>query len=289
MKNIKNKWLFSRRDLVLRYVFMLVACVTYALSINLFIVPNKIVGGGVTGASTLISYLTDWNIGTLSILLNIPILLGGLRVEGKTFLLNCLLTTSVLGVCIDLTSFLPPMTTDPLLASLYGGLVQGVAIGLFVKYMVSSGGTELLARILHEKWEGISIPLFIAMLDAAIVIVGAIVMKNPENVLYALIIIAGSTFVSNTVVVGLNSAKLCYIITDHAGEMAELLVKNSPRGVTLLDGRGAYTGKARGILLTCVKSNKITQLRAMVRQTDPDSFVIVSNANEVRGKGFLDI
>ena len=289
MKNIKNKWLFSRRDLVLRYVFMLVACVTYALSINLFIVPNKIVGGGVTGASTLISYLTDWNIGTLSILLNIPILLGGLRVEGKTFLLNCLLTTSVLGVCIDLTSFLPPMTTDPLLASLYGGLVQGVAIGLFVKYMVSSGGTELLARILHEKWEGISIPLFIAMLDAAIVIVGAIVMKNPENVLYALIIIAGSTFVSNTVVVGLNSAKLCYIITDHAGEMAELLVKNSPRGVTLLDGRGAYTGKARGILLTCVKSNQITQLRAMVRQTDPDSFVIVSNANEVRGKGFLDI
>ena len=289
MKNIKNKWLFSRRDLVLRYVFMLVACVTYALSINLFIVPNKIVGGGVTGASTLISYLTDWNIGTLSILLNIPILLGGLRVEGKTFLLNCLLTTSVLGVCIDLTSFLPPMTTDPLLASLYGGLVQGVAIGLFVKCMVSSGGTELLARILHEKWEGISIPLFIAMLDAAIVIVGAIVMKNPENVLYALIIIAGSTFVSNTVVVGLNSAKLCYIITDHAGEMAELLVKNSPRGVTLLDGRGAYTGKARGILLTCVKSNQITQLRAMVRQTDPDSFVIVSNANEVRGKGFLDI
>lgn len=289
MKNIKNKWLFSRRDLVLRYVFMLVACVTYALSINLFIVPNKIVGGGVTGASTLISYLTDWNIGTLSILLNIPILLGGLRVEGKTFLLNCLLTTSVLGVCIDLTSFLPPMTTDPLLASLYGGLVQGVAIGLFVKYMVSSGGTELLARILHEKWEGISIPLFIAMLDAAIVIVGAIVMKNPENVLYALIIIAGSTFVSNTVVVGLNSAKLCYIITDHAGEMAELLVKNSPRGVTLLDGRGAYTGKARGVLLTCVKSNQITQLRAMVRQTDPDSFVIVSNANEVRGKGFLDI
>ena len=289
MKNIKNKWLFSRRDLVLRYVFMLVACVTYALSINLFIVPNKIVGGGVTGASTLISYLTDWNIGTLSILLNIPILLGGLRVEGKTFLLNCLLTTSVLGVCIDLTSFLPPMTTDPLLASLYGGLVQGVAIGLFVKYMVSSGGTELLARILHEKWEGISIPLFIAMLDAAIVIVGAIVMKNPENVLYALIIIAGSTFVSNTVVVGLNSAKLCYIITDHAGEMAELLVKSSPRGVTLLDGRGAYTGKARGVLLTCVKSNQITQLRAMVRQTDPDSFVIVSNANEVRGKGFLDI
>ena len=289
MKNIKNKWLFSRRDLVLRYVFMLVACVTYALSINLFIVPNKIVGGGVTGASTLISYLTDWNIGTLSILLNIPILLGGLRVEGKTFLLNCLLTTSVLGVCIDLTSFLPPMTTDPLLASLYGGLVQGVAIGLFVKYMVSSGGTELLARILHEKWEGISIPLFIAMLDAAIVIVGAIVMKNPENVLYALIIIAGSAFVSNTVVVGLNSAKLCYIITDHAGEMAELLVKNSPRGVTLLDGRGAYTGKARGVLLTCVKSNQITQLRAMVRQTDPDSFVIVSNANEVRGKGFLDI
>lgn len=289
MKQIKNKWTFSRRDFVLRYVFMLVACLCYALSLDLFIVPNKIVGGGVTGLSTLISYTTDWNIGTLSIILNIPILLGGLYVEGKVFLLNCLLTTSLLGIFTDMFAFLPPLTTDPLLASLYGGLTSGIGVGLFVRYMVSSGGTELLARILHKKWESISISKFIAILDACIVVAGSIVMKNPENVLYALIIIAGSTFVSNTVVVGLNSAKLCHIITEKPEEMAALLVQNSPRGVTLLDAKGAYTGSKRGVLITCVKSNQITQLRAMVRQIDPESFVIVSNANEVRGKGFLDI
>ena len=289
MKKVKNKWLFSRRDLVLRYLFMLLGCVCYAMSLNLFILPNHIVSGGVTGASALISYLTDWNVGLISILLNIPILLGGLKLEGKVFILNCLLTTSVLGAVTDLTAWLPPMTTDPLLASLYGGLAQGVGIGLFVKYMVSSGGTELLGRILHEKWENVSIPMFIAILDACVVVIGAVVMMNPENVLYALIIIAVSAAVSNTLVVGLNSAKLCYIITDRADEMAELLVKNSPRGVTLLEGRGAYTQKAHGVLMTCVKNNQLTQLRAMIRQTDPESFVIVSNANEVRGNGFLDI
>lgn len=279
----------GRRGLVLQYTFMLLGCVSYALSLNLFLVPNHIVGGGVTGASTLISYLTDWNIGLMSIALNLPILLLGLRLEGLRFILNCLLTSTVLGVITDLTAGIPAMTNDPLLASLYGGLAQGIGIGLFVKYLVSSGGTELLARILHAKWEAVSIPVMIAVLDALIVIVGAIVLKNPENVLYALIIIVVSAAVSNLIVVGLNAAKLCYIITDHDRELAKVLVENSPRGVTLMQGVGAYTNAPHGVLLTCVKNNQLTQLRSIVRGTDPNAFVIVTNANEVRGKGFLGI
>lgn len=279
----------TKRELVLQYTFMVIGCICYALSLNLFIIPNHIVSGGVSGASTLISYLTNWNVGTMTILINIPILLAGFKLEGLRFILNCLLTTTMLGVITDLTAFLPGLTLDPLLGSLYGGLAQGLGIGCFVKYMVSSGGTELLGRIFHAKWEAISIPVFIAVLDASVVILGAVVLKNPENVLYALIIIAVSTAVSNVIVVGLNAAKLCYIITDFDKELAKLLVESSPRGVTLLEGVGAYTGNRRGVLLTCVKNNQLTQLRALVKQIDPNAFVIVSNATEVRGKGFLGI
>ncbi|MBC8570771.1 YitT family protein [Zongyangia hominis] len=282
MAMTKEKW----KQEILRYLFMLIGCFFYALCLDLFLVPNHIVGGGVTGLATLGNILFHWNVGTVAILLNIPILLLGLKTQGWVFIVRCFITNMVLGIFTDLFAFLPSITQNPLLAAMYGGLAQGVAIGLFVRFAVSSGGTELLGRVIHHGLPHIGIPTWIAILDGIIVLTGAVVMKNPENVLYALILIFIATKVSDTVITGLNRAKLCYIITERPDEVSRTLLENSPRGVTNLSGKGMYSGTPKGVLLTCVKSHQLVELRRLVRSVDEEAFVIVSETTEVRGKGF---
>ncbi|MCI8650688.1 MAG: YitT family protein [Anaerotruncus sp.] len=272
-----------------RYFFMIVASCSYALSIDVFLLPNSIVTGGVTGAATLISLLTGLGAGTFSILLNLPILLLGLRSQGKWFILRCLITTTVLGIFIDLFAGLPSMTTDPLMASIYGGIVQGVGIGLFCRYSVSSGGTELLARILLPRFPAMSLAGLLAALDGIVVLVGSIVLRNPENMLRALIVIYLSAKVSDLIITGLDYAKMVYIISDHADEVAQGLISNSPRGVTKFTGVGMYTHRDKNMLMTVVKRAQLAQLRQLVKQADSAAFVIVSETTEVLGNGWKNL
>ena len=273
----------------IRYFFMLASSLCYGLSLNLFLVPNSIVGGGVTGLSTLFGIKFGVNVGTMSILLNIPILLLGLKTQGWAFIVRCFITNTCIGIATNLLVGLPSITHNPLLAAMYGGLLQGVAIGFFIRYMVCSGGTELLARVLHHKITGLSIAGIMAILDGIVVVVGAIVLGNPENVLYALVLIFISARVSDTIVTGLSHAKLCYIITDCPEPVADLLLKNSPRGVTNISGTGMYTKAPHSVLMTCVKARQLAQLKALVHAADENAFVIVSETTEVRGKGFSSI
>lgn len=270
---------------------MLVASFAFALSLDLFIVPNKIVCGTLTGLSTLVSFLINnaLGIGTLTIIFDIPILLLGLKTQGLKFIVRCLITILVLGGMTDLLAFLEPVTNDLLIASIYGGVIQGIAIGIYCKYKVSSGGTELLGRIISEKFKFASIPVCIGILDAIIVITGSIVLKNPQNILYAMIVIFSSTVVSDLVLTGINRAKLCYIISDKSEEISDVLLKNSPRGITGIQGMGMYTRRNKNILMTVVKKHQLEDLKHVVHKIDENAFVIVSDTNEVLGKGFKDI
>ena len=272
-------------------VAMLVASFAFALSLDLFIVPNKIVCGTLTGLSTLVNFLINnaLGIGTLTIIFDIPILLLGLKTQGLKFIVRCLITILVLGGITDLFAFLEPVTNDLLIASIYGGVIQGIAIGIYCKYKVSSGGTELLGRIISEKFKFASIPVCIGILDAIIVITGSIVLKNPQNILYAMIVIFSSTVVSDLVLTGINRAKLCYIISDKSEEISDVLLKNSPRGITGIQGMGMYTRKNKNILMTVVKKHQLEDLKHVVHKIDENAFVIVSDTNEVLGKGFKDI
>lgn len=277
---------------VKRYLFMVLGCFCYAASLGVFLIPNKIVGGGVSGAASLIQIITGWPAGIFIVLINAPILIFGFRLMGFKFIIRCFITTTVLGLCTELWDFfaeqtaLSQLTQNPLLAALYGGLLQGIGIGLFIKYETSSGGTELLGRITHHVMPFGSIATHVALFDGIVVIVGAFVLENPENVLHALILIFVSAKVSDLIVLGLSKAKMCYVITTKAEEISEYLIAHSPRGVTLIDGQGMYLKQPRGILLTCVKSHQIEALKNVVKQLDQDAFVIVCDANEVYGKGF---
>lgn len=273
------------------YCFMVIACLSYALSTVIFLAPNEIVAGGVSGLSVLINILYNKiPIGVCIIAINAVILLVAFRVIGWKFVLKCLLTVAVLGGLTDLLGlFLPAITDDPILASLYGGICQGVGIGLFVKYEFSSGGTELLGRLISRIVKFLNIPVCVGILDALIVVFGAIVTKNPSNLLHALIVVFVSTKVSEVVLVGAEKSKLCIIITDKGEEIAKTLIEKSPRGVTMLEGEGMYTHKEHNVLLTCVKNRQLTQLREIVKNIDSHAFIIINDSVEVRGQGFQSL
>lgn len=271
---------------------MVVGCLCYAASLGVFLIPNEIVGGGVSGAASLIQIITDWPAGIFIVLINVPILIFGFRLMGWKFIIRCFITTTALGFCTELLDYLAEqtalnqLTRNPLLAALYGGLLQGVGIGLFIKYEMSSGGTELLGRITYHAVPFGSIATHVALFDGIVVVAGSFVLKNPENVLHALILIFVSAKVSDMVVMGLSKAKMCYVITTKAEEISEYLISHSPRGVTLINGEGMYSKQPKGVLLTCVKSYQIESLKNTVKQLDQGAFVIVCDANEVYGKGF---
>lgn len=272
------------------YLFMVFGCICYALSTVLFLAPNSIIAGGVSGLSVLLNYLNnDIKIGMISIVINIPILLLGIKFCGIKFILKCLLTITVLGVATDLLVVIKWSAENPVLAALYGGVCQGVGIGLFVKYEFSSGGTELLGRLICRWVKVLKIPVCVGILDGLIVVLGAIFTKNPDNMLYALIVVFVSTKVSEIVLVGLEKSKLCIIITDKGQEISDTLLHNSPRGITMLSGQGMYTNTEHDVLLTCVKNRQLTQLRNIVKGIDEHAFIIINDAAEVRGQGFQSL
>lgn len=281
-----------------RYSFMILGCLCYALSLKMFLEPNYITGGGVSGAASLLHLVfNNLPTGLFIAILNIPILILGFKKMGCKFILRCFVTTACLSLATEFWALVLPnnawliknITDDDILASLYGGLLQGVGIGLFIKYETSSGGTELLGRLTFGVIPLASIATHVAFFDGLVVVVGAIVLGKLANILYALILIFVSAKVSDLIVMGFDHGKMCYIITEKAEQIADFLISHSPRGVTLLRGEGMYTKTEKGVLITCVKNRQILTLKNIVKELDDNAFLIVTQANEVYGKGFKHI
>ena len=279
-----------------RYLFMILACLCYGLSLQAFLIPNNIVGGGISGAASLIHILSGLPTGIFIVAFNLPILIFGFKMMGWKFILRSFITTASLSLMTEFWALMAKFadvlncfTSDSILASVYGGILQGIAIGLFIKYETSSGGTELLGRLTHKFVPFGTIATHVAIFDGLVVVLGAIALQSLENIFYALILIFVSAKVSDIIVVGLARAKLCYIITDKSELVGEYLVKHSPRGVTLMSGMGMYSKTPKGVLITCVKSTQIAALKSSIKSLDENAFVIVCEANEVYGKGFNQI
>ena len=285
-KKIDKKSLFVLT--LKRYAFMILGCISYSLSLRVFLIPNGVVGGGVSGAASLIEMLTGLPAGLFIVLINAPILIFGFKLMGWKFILNCFITTATLGATTEILTLFGDMmiTEDKILASAYGGILQGIGIGLFIKYEMSSGGTELLGRLTHHVVPFGSIATHVAIFDSLVVIVGAITKSDIENILHALILIFLSAKISDLIVFGFTKAKMCYIITEKADIIADYLIKHSPRGVTKVEGKGMFSKTEKGVLLTCIKSNQVVALKSTIHLLDENAFVIVCDANEVYGKGF---
>ena len=266
------------------YALIVLGCVIGGAAYPLFLVPNNIAPGGVTGVATIFNYLWDLPVGVVSMALNVPLFLIGYQSMGRVFAFRSLVATILFSVFIDLLQF-PPLTHDPLLASVYGALVLGLGLGLIMRGGATTGGSDMVARMVHNRFPIVSVGMFLFMIDCAVILCAAFTM-SANAALYALICIFVSAKVIDLVLAGMGSAKACYVISQHAEAIAARIMKEMDRGCTLLSATGAYSGEARTVLLSVVSMGEVIPLKRIVKQEDEKAFMFITDTHETLGEGF---
>jgi uncharacterized membrane-anchored protein YitT (DUF2179 family) len=274
-----------RRE-VTGFLTLTAGCALTALGISLFLVPNSIAAGGVTGLATIIHYWTSWPVGLVGLAVNVPLFLLGFRLAGSSFGFKTLGATVLLSLFIDLFAAIPPVTKDLLLAALAGGAMMGVGLGLVFRQDATTGGTDLAARIIHSRVSHISIAQVLLLIDVGVVLTAAFSFQSYELALYAVVTLVVTTRIIDNVTLGINFAKAAHIISSRSDEVAAVLLRELDRGVTGLDGRGLYTGKSREVLICVLKSREVPRLKRIVSSIDSQAFVYLTDVREVFGEGF---
>ena len=275
----------TRRS-ILSLLILIAGCALTALGISLFLVPNRIAPGGVTGLATIIYYWTSWPVGLVGLVINIPLFLIGFRLVGSSFGLRSVLATIVLSLFIDLFASIPPITDDLLLAALAGGAMMGLGLGLVFRQDSTTGGTDLAARIIHSRISHISIAQVLLVIDVLVVLTAAVFFHSYELALYAVVTLVVAARIIDNVTLGVNFAKAAHIISFKSDEVAAVLLHELDRGVTGLDARGLYTGKRKELLVCVLKSREVPRLKRIVMNIDSEAFVYLTDVREVFGEGF---
>ena len=264
-----------------------------SVSLILFLEPNTIAPGGVTGLAIVIQKITGVPIDITNLVINIPLFILGIIILGKAFGAKTAYGTIMLSFFIRiLMIFLGGnllATQDLLLASLYGGVLMGIGIGFVFKSGGTTGGTDLAGAILNKFIPGLSIPKLMMILDLIIVTMAGIVNKNVETSLYSVIALYVLVKVADFIVEGLNYAKAFHIVTDNPNEISRAIIEKLDRGVTALSAKGMYTGNEKVVLLCVVNRAQVTKLKEIVYEVDEKAFMMVTTVHEVLGEGFRQI
>ena len=271
------------------YGIITLGALIYALAFDAFVAPNRFAMGGLTGLAQIINALVPaLPVGVLSFLMNVPLFLAGWKLIGGHLLVSSLYAMAVSSLAIDgisLVYVFPAM--DPILAALYGGVVMGVGLGLVFSQGATTGGTDIIGKLLKLKFSWLPIGKLILVPDMVVVALVAVVFGTVDAALYGLIKTFVCSRLMDTVLYGLDTARVAYIITDRWREVSRALLEMR-RGVTLLQGQGAYTGAEKHVLLVVFKQREIVQVKRLLREIDPAAFLIVCDAHEVFGEGFGD-
>ena len=263
--------------------------VIYALAFDWFVAPNQIAMGGVTGLAQIVNALVPvLPVGVLSILVNVPLFLAGWRLLGGRLLVSSLYAMAVSSLAIDVIAWMhtfPPM--DPILATLYGGAGMGVGLGLVFSQGATTGGTDIIGKLLKLKFPWLPIGKLVMIPDMVVVILAAVVFGTVNAALYGLIQMYLLSKVMDMILYGWDTSRVAYIITDRWEETVQGLLDMN-RGVTLLQGKGAYTGAEKQVLLVAFRQREIVPIKRMLREIDPKAFFIVCDAHEILGEGFGD-
>ena len=263
--------------------------VIYALAFDWFVAPNQIAMGGVTGLAQIVNALVPvLPVGVLSILVNVPLFLAGWRLLGGRLLVSSLYAMAVSSLAIDVIAWMhtfPPM--DPILATLYGGAGMGVGLGLVFSQGATTGGTDIIGKLLKLKFPWLPIGKLVMIPDMVVVILAAVVFGTVNAALYGLIQMYLLSKVMDMILYGWDTSRVAYIITDRWEETVQGLLDMN-RGVTLLQGKGAYTGAEKQVLLVAFRQRENVPIKRMLREIDPKAFFIVCDAHEILGEGFGD-
>ncbi len=266
------------------YVQILIGALVAGAAYPLFMTPNRIAPGGMTGIATILNHLFHWPVGTVSLVLNLPLFMISYRAMGRIFAFRSLVATVLFSLFIDILP-LQPMTSDPLLGALYGGVMLGAGLGLIMRGGATTGGSDMIARMVHKRFQFISVGSFLFAIDCAVVLSAGFLIGTNEA-LYALINIFLSAKVMDVVIIGFSSNKACFVMSSRWKEISDRILQDMNRGVTLLTARGAYTGTERPTLLCVISRSEIMAFKRILREEDENAFVIIVEAHEAIGDGF---
>lgn len=272
-------------------IFYIIGSVIYSVSVSVFTAPNKIAPGGVTGIATILHYAFGLPIGIMFFVLNIPLFILSMRFIGGRFIIRTVICTTLISVFVDLFQLLPQYEYhgDLLLASLYGGILSGAGLGLVFLRGATTGGTDIASKLLRIKYPHVPMGRMMMFIDFLIVMAAAIYFRSLNDALYALITIFVCSKVIDGILYGSDNGRMVMIVSDKEREIADAISDEINRGVTLLKGKGYYSGADRDVLMCAVRRPETARLRAIVRKADPAAFIIMCEAGEVIGEGFKPI
>lgn len=265
---------------------LLIGCMLMGFSTGQFLLPNQLSTGGFSGIATILYYLLNIDMGLSTILLNIPFFIIAYIKIGKSFVFRAISGTVLLALSLSIFENLGPLTTDRVLACIYGGIIMGLGTAFILRAEASTGGSDLIMNIIKKFKPTIRSSTVIVAIDTIIVTLNVLFFKTIEIGLYSAIAIYIMGKIIDIFFEGINFAKMMFIVSDKYKEISNTISKEVGRGVTALYGRGMYTGSEKTILLCVTSRSEVARIRRMVENIDPEVFLIISNAREVFGKGF---
>lgn len=279
----------SGKKFLKKYSIISIGGILYAVGIGLFLDPNNLAPGGISGISIMLNRFVPIETGTIILLLNIPILLIGLWKLGRTVLIPTFYAIALTSVLINVLSPIGALTTEPILAALAGGALVAAGIGSIFLAGATTGGVDIIVRLLRIKYPYIKTGKLFFSLDAVVVSVSGFVFQNVDSALYAAIAAICCAIVMDIVLYGTDEAKLIYIISDYADMITNRLLADLDIGVTHLDGRGAYSSKEKQVIMCVTKKQQSPKVEEIVKKCDKDAFMIISSASEIFGEGYKNI
>lgn len=265
-----------------------IGCALFALGFDMFLMPGGMNAGGLSGLAMVFTHVTNiGSVGFITALLNIPLFfLAGMKI-GKKFFLGSLMGMLFSSVFIDLFAMLPALQVEPLIGAVYGGLICGAGLGFVFAAGVSTGGSDIIVRLLKLKWRHVPIGVISICFDACVAILTGIVYRDVNSALYSGIAIYITGKIIDVVVYSFDYSKVALIITKEYEQVAQVISDKLERGATYLYGEGTYSRKETKVVLTAVKKQQVAELKELVVGIDPDAFIIVQEAHQVLGDGFI--
>jgi len=272
----------------LKHAFLVaIGCALFALGFDLFLAPNHINVGGISGIGQLLEHLSGFgSVALWSLLINIPLFLISIRGVGRKFFFGSLAGMLLSNLFLEWFLIFPAPQTDPLLACLYGGLLTGLGLGLVFVSGASTGGVDILARLLRPTFPNLPIGRIMLFVDVITVALTGVVFGDINKALYSAVTLYVCDMVLDSVVYGLDYSTVALIISDHPDPIAKTICEKLDRGVTILNGQGYYTRQDKQVLLSAIKKRQAAELKQLVMDVDPTAFIILQEAHQVLGDGF---
>lgn len=274
------------KEILIECIETIIGTAIMAIGISLFLLPNQLSSGGFSGIATITYYLLNISVGTMVLVLNIPLFIIAFFKIGKSFFFKSLLGTISLSVFIDFFEKFTPLTQDRFLACIYGGIIIGLGTAIVLRSRSSSGGTDLISNIIREYNHKIRMGTVIVIVDTIIIALNIIFFKELEIGLYSAIAIYLDGKMIDIIFEGIYFTKLLFIISDKNEQIAKTIGKEIKKGSTGLYGKGMYSNENKLILVCAAPRNDISKIKELARNIDPHCFIILSNAREVFGEGF---